>query len=64
MSNAVHAPQSVEVTIWRLESDSNEVNWSFVLIPGEIYQYRVATGKAVGSPHGRTDGALLSTCSE
>ena len=32
----MHAPQSVEVTIWRLESDSIEINWSFAFIPGEI----------------------------
>jgi len=36
MSNAVHAPQSVEVMIWRPESDSNGINWSFAFIPGEM----------------------------
>ena len=36
MSNAVHASQSVEVTISRPETDSNEIKWSFAFIPGEI----------------------------
>ena len=36
MSYAVHAPQSVEVMIWRPETDSNEIKWSFAFTPGEI----------------------------